>query len=95
MQIARVLFKTVVSDFRSHFASSTSPIRQDERSVLPTEFPGALSPIHGGQISHKITEDEDSGPFQSPRGNIFSVRASRHIVETAERGEGKSPFVRR
>lgn len=28
-----------------------------------------------GQISHKITGDEDSGPSELPRGNIFSVRA--------------------
>lgn len=67
----------------SHFASS-SPIRQDERSADRIPLSTIARTVSGGQISHKITGDEDSGPPEPPRGNIFNVRAARerHAVET-------------
>lgn len=82
--LVHVRFGTVGT--RSHFASS-SPIRQDERSAdrIPLSIAHTVS---SGQISHKITEDEDSGLSEPPRGNIFNVRAAheRHVIETAGKG---------
>lgn len=84
-----VHFETVSTS--SHFASS--PIRQDERSADRIPLSTIARTVSSGQISHKITEDEDSGPSKPPRGNIFNVRAARerHAVETAGEGATENP----
>lgn len=86
-----VRFETVATS--SHFTSS-SPIRQDERSVDRIPLSIIARTVSSGQISHKITGDEDSGPPEPPRGNIFNVRAARerHAVETAGEGARETPF---